>query len=431
MTVLLYVLGVLLFAVGLAASIALHECGHMVPAKRFGVRVPQFFVGFGKTVWSRRRGETEYGVKAFPLGGYVKLIGMLPPESRVTSEKPGFLGQLVSDARVAESQLLEPGDETRMFYRLPWWKKVTVMAGGPTVNLVIAFLLFAAVFGFQGVPQATTTVGTVSDCVVAVKVGQATPTCTKKDPPSPAQRAKLRSGDKITAFNGTAVTSYDQLAKLIRANGSGSATLTVVRNGHQRKLHTTTAVNSLPSLDPKSNAQVKGGFLGITPHEVWVRQSPVFALRQMGSYTGQTVVALVHLPVRLWGTARAALGLQKRSIDSPVSVVGASRVAGEITSSKLGGIGAKLASLALLLAAVNLFVGMFNFVPLLPLDGGHIAGALFEAVRRAIARLRRRPDPGYADIARMLPIAYVVAGLFLLMTVVLVYADIVAPIRPQ
>src|SRR5688572_24978724 len=201
LTVLMYTLGVVLFVLGVAASIGLHEVGHLVPAKKFGVKVTQYFVGFGRTLWSTRKGETEYGVKAIPLGGYVKLVGMLPPAGGVEGERglsgssrartgsTGMFTQIISDARAAEYELVEPGDEERLFYRLPWWKKVIVMAGGPMVNLVIAFLLFSGVFMLYGVPQPTTTVDTVSACVVPGPEGDRD--CTPADPESPAKKAGL------------------------------------------------------------------------------------------------------------------------------------------------------------------------------------------------------------------------------------------------
>jgi len=144
MTALVYTLGVVLFALGVIASIALHEVGHMYPAKKFGVKVTQYFVGFGNTVWSKKVGETEYGIKSIPLGGYVKIVGMLPPDKdgHLRESNTGMFTQLIADARAAEAEHVEEGDEDRLFYKMAWWKKVIVMAGGPTVNLLIAFFLF-------------------------------------------------------------------------------------------------------------------------------------------------------------------------------------------------------------------------------------------------------------------------------------------------
>ncbi|RNL65106.1 PDZ domain-containing protein [Nocardioides marmoriginsengisoli] len=428
MTVLLYVLGVLVIVVGLAISIALHECGHMLPAKRFGVRVPQFFVGFGKTLWSTKRGDTEYGVKAFPLGGFVKLVGMLPPSDPSTPAKDSTFGRLISDARAAEAELVRPGDEHRMFYRLPWWKKVIVMAGGPTVNLVIAFFLFGAVFWFHGVSETTTKVATIPDCVVAVLPDKPAPKCTTSDPVAPSKLAGMKVGDEIVGFNGTRITSYDQLQKLIRATPEQKVAIDVIRDGERLTLTATTLLNTVPT-SGDSTKTVDVGYLGISPLAENVSKGPIFTLQQMGDYTGQTVQALGQLPQKLWGVAKAVVGQQDRDPESPQSVLGVSRFAGEVTSDDRLDAGTRVTLLVSILASVNLFVGMFNFVPLLPLDGGHIAGALYEAVRRGFARLFGRRDPGHFDVAKLLPVTYVVAGLLLLMTALLVVADLIVPVN--
>lgn len=429
MTALLYLAGVVLFVVGMAVSIGLHECGHMVPAKRFGVRVPQFFVGFGRTVWSTRRGDTEYGLKAFPLGGYVKLVGMLPPRPDGAPHKEGGFSRLIADAREADRELVRPGDEDRMFYRLPWWQKVIVMFGGPLVNLVLAFLLFASVFAIFGVPQASTTIERVADCVVAVRPGQPTPDCTPADPASPARQAGLKAGDRVVKVDDTAITSYDQLQRLIRANGDRAIDLTVVRDGETLVIPATTRVNDLPSLDPAdADKVVSAGYLGITPRQETVRKGPVFTVRQMGTYTVETAKALAGFPAKLWGVAKAAVGIEERDPNGPVSVVGVSRIAGEVASEKQIDVGDKVASLLMLLGGVNLFVGMFNLVPLTPLDGGRIAGALYEGARNGVRRLRGRTGRWYFDEAPLLPLTYTIAGLILLMSVLLIYADIVAPV---
>jgi membrane-associated protease RseP (regulator of RpoE activity) len=442
MTVLMYTLGVVLFAVGLAASIGLHELGHLVPAKRFGVKVTQYFVGFGRTVWSRRRGETEYGVKAIPLGGYVKLVGMLPPGEgatvdqdgrlRVRKSNTGMFTQLISDARAAEYETVEAGDDDRLFYRLPWWKKVIVMAGGPMVNLVLAFLLFGAVFMIHGAAVTTTTIDEVSDCVIAVTpetVNTEQRKCAAEDPVAPAKRAGLRPGDHVLAFNGTEVTSWDQFSSLIRANDDGAATIVVERDGERVTTHTNTTVSARPGSVDDPERIVEVGFLGVVPEVDLERQGPLFVVTTMADYTWKTVEALASFPVKLYDVAKAALGLEERAADSPMSVVGASRVAGEVASESTIPLSDRFFGLLGLLGGINLFVGMFNFVPLLPLDGGHIAGALYEAVRRGLARLFHRPDPGYFDVAKLLPVAYVMAGVILVMSVVLIYADIVAPVQ--
>ncbi len=440
MTVLLYILGVVAFVIGLGASIGLHELGHLVPAKKFGGKVTQYFVGFGPTLWSIRRGETEYGVKAIPLGGYVKIVGMLPPakgsdgtvdETRVRQSNTGMFTQLISDARAAEWEHITPGDEKRLFYNMTWWKKVIVMSGGPMVNLVLAFLLFAGVFGIYGVSEPNTTVATVSDCVIAVKAGEAPRKCNASDPASPAAVAGLEPGDRIVSFNGAEVTAYRQLQQLIRANENGRASIVVQRDGAAVTLRTNTAVNTvLAELDGNSNstATVRAGFLGITPRFEQVRHGPVYTIKELGGYTAQTVEVIAKFPVKLWGVTKAALGLEKRDPMSPMSVVGASRVAGEISSDGAIDPGARVAFVFGLVGAVNLFLGMFNFIPLLPLDGGHIAGALYEAVRRGFAKLLGRPDPGHVDVAKLLPVAYVMAAALLVMSVILIYADVVAPV---
>ena len=436
MTPLLYLLGVLVFAVGVAASIGLHELGHLYPAKKFGVKVTQYFVGFGRTLWSRQRGETEYGVKAIPLGGYVKLVGMLPPARnehqdpdqpvRARSTNTGMFTQLISDARAAEYDLVRPGDEDRLFYRLPWWKKVVVMAGGPTVNLLIAFVLFAGIFGLHGTLEPTTTIDVVSQCVVpADEEGR---DCTSADQRAPAALAGLLPGDRIVSFNGVAIEEWSDLVTLIRDNDDGRAVIGFERDGELRTATTSTTVKSVRSLED-SEQFVDAGFLGVVSTTQRERHGLLFTLDQMRLMTWDTVVALGHLPVKVWGVAQAVAGVEERAQDSPVSVVGAGRVAGEITSDRESPAVERLVFLLSLLAGLNLFVGMFNFIPLLPLDGGHIAGALYEGARRGVARVLRRPDPGFVDVAKLLPVAYVVAGALLLMSLVLIAGDIVAPVR--
>jgi membrane-associated protease RseP (regulator of RpoE activity) len=430
-TGLAYTLGVALFALGLLASIALHEVGHMLPAKKFGVKVSQYFVGFGRTVWSVKRGETEYGVKAIPLGGFVRLVGMFPPakdqpEGTVRKSTTGLFTTLIADARAAEYESVKPGDENRLFYRKPWWQKLVIMTSGPMVNMILAVLILGGVFMGFGIYQPKTVIAQVSDCVIPAS--DAGRTCKPSDPVSPAKLAGLRSGDRIASFNGQTITSWDQLTQVIRANGNGAATLVYERDGVDHTVQTSTTVSQRPDLnDPTKTVEV--GFFGVSPTEVRERQGPGYLAGTMWDYTQKTAGVLVHMPAKMVGVFEAAFGGQARDAQSPMSVVGASRVAGELATTHQLSVSDRIASVLALLGVVNLFVALFNFIPLLPLDGGHIAGALYEAVRRAIARLRGRPDPGFVDVAKLLPVAYVAATVIIVMGVLLVYADLVNPVR--
>jgi membrane-associated protease RseP (regulator of RpoE activity) len=445
MTPLLYVLGVVAFVLAILASIGLHELGHMIPAKAFGGKVTQYFIGFGPTVWSRRRGETEYGLKAIPLGGYVKIVGMLPPDKEhagkveydadgnrvvtVRKSNTGLFAQLISDARAAEWETITAADEDRLFYRLAWWKKVVVMAGGPTVNLLIAFFIFAGLFATYGNPADQilhTKVGEVSACVIPAT--RTSDVCRATDPVSPAAKAGLKAGDEFVSFNGTPVHSWTEMQSLIRGNNDGRATLVVDRAGQRLTLHTNTMVEARPTDEKDPEKLTPVGFLGVTPVVTYQHGGPIYTIQQMGGLAKQSAVALATLPVKVWGVAEAIAGVKPRAADSPVSVVGGGRLAGETASAKDFPLQEKLVSLLGLVAGFNFFIGLFNFVPLLPLDGGHIAGALWEAIRRGLARLRRRPDPGYVDVAKLLPVAYVVASFLLVMGVVLIVGDLVVPV---
>jgi membrane-associated protease RseP (regulator of RpoE activity) len=362
----------------------------------------------------------------------VKLVGMLPP-ARSGSVAPrrsrGIFSQLVDDARHAESGETEGVAADRLFYRLPWWKKVVVMVSGVMTNLVLALLLFAVVFMGHGINVATTTVDSVSRCVVVVtKAGQQPPrTCRPGDPAAPARKAGFRPGDRIVAFNGTRITDWDQLRTKIHDNGDRTATVVVRRDGRAVTLRTSTTVS--PRVDPANPKRItRVGFLGVGPTQEVQRQGPAFVVSTMVTGTWETVHGIVGLPPKLYHVARAAIGLEKRDQNGPMSVVGAGRVAGEMTSQDTVPVADRFFSVLLLLAGLNLFLGMLNLVPLLPLDGGQIAGALYEGLRRGVAKVLRRPDPGFVDIAKLLPVGYVMAGVILVASLVLVYADIVAPV---
>ncbi len=451
MSALFYTLGVVIFFAAILASIGLHELGHMIPAKRFGGKVTQYFIGFGPTVWSKQVGETEYGLKAIPLGGYVKIVGMLPPAAaeladevtvdasgrqvtRIRKSNTGMFTQLISDARAAEWELVGPEDSERLFYKLPPWKKIVVMAGGPSVNILIAFVIFLGVYSTYGnrsleVDPGAPVIDSVSRCVIPYDpAGERE--CVATDPPSPAFEAGLRPGDQVVSFNGTEVTGWEQLRELIRGNAGGNATIVYERDGRELTGTTSTTVEARPTSATDETLR-EVGFLGVTPTTsvVTTTGGPIYTLQQMGGMAVDTVQALATLPVKVWGVARAIVGLEERDPEGPVSIVGGGRIAGETVSSELFPVVEKTVFLLMLIAGFNFFIGMFNFVPLLPLDGGHIASASWEGLRRLGARLRGRPDPGYVDAAKLLPVAYVVASMLLVMGVVLIVADFVVPLR--
>ncbi|HOC14236.1 MAG TPA: M50 family metallopeptidase [Propionicimonas sp.] len=410
------------------ASVALHELGHMIPAKRFGVRVPKYFVGFGPTLWSTTRGETEYGIKWFPLGGFVRLLGMYPPPP--LDDRPraaSRLNQLADAARDQEWQEITPTDVTdkRLFYQKKTWQKLVVMAGGPVMNLLIAFVLMLGVTGLYGVYRAQTTVGYVQPCVLTDSTRTE---CADTDPKSPAAAAGLQAGDRVVSFNETMITSYSQLSSLIRANLDAEARLVVERGGQEVALAPVhTVINEVAdTLDP--GRRLSAGWLGVSPKQELVKGGPVEVLGDMWLQTKQSVVALVQFPVKVWHVMVGMVTGQPRDVYDPISILGASTVAGQVIASDQVTPGAKVATFVSLLASVNLFLALFNFVPLPPLDGGHIAGALYEWVRRKFATLSKRPDPGFFDTAKLLPVAYGVGGLLLLSGVVLILADIISPI---
>ena len=192
-------------------------------------------------------------------------------------------------------------------------------------------------------------------------------------------------------------------------------------------LQTNTIINQVRD-EAGSDKIVSVGFLGVSPEMKVERQDFGFVVNKMGELTVATVKAIGNFPEKLVGVAKSIVG-GDRDEDSPMSVVGASRVAGEIASNQSLTGGERIAFLISLLASLNLFLALFNFIPLLPLDGGHMAGAIWEGIRRGFAKLCGRPDPGYVDVAKLLPIAYVAASVIVVMGVLLVIADIVNPIK--
>ncbi|MYS20026.1 Membrane-associated protease RseP, regulator of RpoE activity [Streptomyces sp. DvalAA-14] len=435
MTTLMTVLGVVVFAVGLMVSIAWHELGHLSTAKLFKIRVPQYMVGFGPTIWSRRKGETEYGFKAVPLGGYIRMIGMFPPgeDGRITARSTSPWRGMIEDARSAAFEELQPGDENRLFYTRKPWKRVIVMFAGPFMNLILAFALALTVFMGIGISTQTTVVGQVSDCVISqadtAKRDVANP-CLTSDPVAPAKTAGFKAGDKFLEFNGQPVKNWSELSKDIR-KGAGAATIVVERDGKRVSLHPTIITNVVAKTDSEGNpvdGTVKAGFLGFSPASHIEPLAFTDSVGHMGDMAQQGVSSLIRLPQRIPDLWNAAFNGAPRKADSPMGVVGAARVGGEVFSLKEPAID-RIATMVMLVAGFNLSLFLFNMLPLLPLDGGHIAGALWEAVRRHTARVFRKPDPGPFDVAKLMPVAYVVAGIFVSFTLLVLIADVVNPVK--
>jgi len=297
------------------------------------------------------------------------------------------------------------------------------------MNIFLAVILLGAVFMGFGVKEPTLTVDEVSDCVIpASQPDRPCRTGANADPVAPAREAGFQRGDQILAVNGQHVSDWNEFTDIVRANGDDAITVVVERDGKQLTLSTHTRVSERLDL-AHPDQFVAVGFLGVLPTEVQDRKGVGYVATTLGDYTKRTGEAVLHMPERMAGVAKAAFGFEDRDPNGPMSVVGASRVAGEVASEDTISVNDRLATLLTLLGVVNLFVALFNFIPLLPLDGGHIAGALYEAIRRGIAKILGRPDPGYVDVAQLLPIAYAAATVLIVMGALLVWADIVNPIR--
>ncbi|GAA4562378.1 M50 family metallopeptidase [Micromonospora coerulea] len=406
-------LGVALFAVFILVSVSLHEAGHMLTAKAFGMKVTRYFVGFGPTLWSFKRGETEYGVKGIPLGGFCKIVGMTPQDDDV-----------------------DPADEPRAMWRYPVWKRTIVMSAGSITHFALALgalWIMAVAVGLPN-PDAPTTekefhaepaVIALAPCVVVENANRA---CQTGDPASPAAKAQLRDGDRITAVNGTPVSTWGDMLDVVRAAKPGTATVDYVRDGTPATATVDLAAVQRPPLDDPKGTTSSVAALGValrptTPQ--LIEYGPIAAFGATADFTGtmavQTAQAMQRIPQKVPALWTAITGGQ-RDVDTPISVVGASRLGGEFVANDAW------YGFFMLFVSLNFFIGVFNLLPLLPVDGGHIAIIWFERVRSwAYARIGR-PDPGRVDYLKLMPLTYAViliGGVFTLLTIT---ADVVNPI---
>ncbi|HUK68068.1 MAG TPA: site-2 protease family protein [Streptosporangiaceae bacterium] len=387
-------IGWVIFITALLISITLHEGGHLIAAKRFGMKATQFFAGFGPTLWSTQKGETEYGIKAVPLGGFVKIIGMTSLED------------------------VDPEDEPRSLRSKPGWQRVIVLAAGSAMHFALAaVLLFGLFIGVGLANQNTTKIGTVDSCVPA---SVSAVSCSPAEPRSPARLAGLQTGDKIVAFAGTPVHSWNDLAAAIRGRpAGGEAIIAVQRHG---KLVDVRA--KLAAIKGRS-----GAFLGISPAVVYNKLNPVQAVRSTGSFFGTVVsgsaAVITELPKaipKLFAHNRASTAGGKVT-----SIVGAGNDTGQVIGADIGW-QQKVAFVVLIIASLNVFVGIFNLLPLLPLDGGHIAVVLYERARAYVARLRGRADPGLVDMRKLIPVSFGIFAVIVFIGLMLIMADLVNPV---
>lgn len=424
--------GILFLVLGLLMSVGIHELGHMIPAKAFGVKVSQYFIGFGPTLWSVSRGGTEYGIKAIPLGGFVRIAGMLAPAKPGTPTHKAGRPTLAEEARKESASELAPGEEHQAFWRLPAAKKLVVMFGGPLTNLVLATLLLGVVTAGIGVSTPTTTVGALSPCVGATSAEE----CAGKEP-SPAAASELRPGDVIRAWGPTQVSTWPELSAVIAAGGTSPVTVTIERDGQAREVVITPVPIERQAMEGGKPVLGEDGrpmmmtvpYAGISPRFDRQRLPVITVLGASADMAIATAKIVATLPIQLWNTA-SSLVTGERDATGVVGIVGVADIAGNITSATADSYTwlDRLADLIMLVAGLNMSLFIFNLIPLLPLDGGHILAGLIEGARRLWAKARGSADPGPFDTARLLPLSQAVFVALIAMTLLLVVADIVNPV---
>jgi membrane-associated protease RseP (regulator of RpoE activity) len=423
-----YLAGILFIVLGIGVSIGIHEIGHLLPAKLFGVKVTKYMIGFGPTLYSKKVGETEYGLKAFPLGGYIAMLGMYPP-ARKPETKTGFFRDMISQARLAHSENETPLDADRKFYQLPVIKRMIIMLGGPVMNLFLGVLLTVIALSGFGIYQSSLKIEAVSVCLdnksVQCPVSEQTP----------AQLAGLKAGDEVVSVAGNQATDWAQIRDLLMA--TPTAEFEILRDGKILKVTVTAVIQQRPQFDSLGIPVLDEAgeivsapqpFLGVflTPERKPVPL--VQSLEASGSTIAQIGTLILRLPQEVVEVTAITFGGGERDPNGPISIVGIGQVAGEVAASDQAGLADKLATGIQILGSLNFALFVFNMVPLLPLDGGHVAGGIYESIKRGLYRIAGKKDPGPADTALLMPLTYFVFIALLVVSALLITADLVNPI---
>lgn len=397
------VLGIIIFALAITASIALHEAGHMFTARAFGMKVRRFFIGFGPTVASTTRGGTEYGLAALPFGGFCDIAGMTAMDPVSAEEAPHAM------------------------VNKPAWQRIAVLSGGIAMNILVGVVVIYFVAVFSGIPnpQADFTPKVGKTVCIADQVDEETlADCTGA---GPAGDAGVRAGDTLLAVDGHELATFADLRDYVAERPGETVTLEVQRGGSAQSI--AVPVGDVERINPATGERVHAGAVGImaAPVEDEVKQfGPVEAVPATAHFTAQmlgaTVDGLISFPGKIPGVVASIFG-GERDIEGPVSVIGASRAGGELAEQN------QWAVFWMMLASLNFFLALFNLVPLPPLDGGHIAVVLYEKIRDFIRQLRGLGPGAPANYERLMPLTYFMAALLLVVGVLVMAADVVNPIR--